>query len=261
MIELSTDDKQMIADAVEASAQGKAKRHDVRKVIHFVEKTGLSPLLDEISFLYRGGKMSIHVPTRTYRKIAQSNPRYQGQTATQWAGSDGLWRDVWLEKTPPAAAKVGVFVQGFKEPCWGVAVASEWSSGSGTWSDKPAYMLELKAEGLALKKFVNITGADAAIDSEDPVEDENEDTVEVVVPDTAEAEVEPEEVKTETETESLLNRCRRLKHAIQTAETVGAINAITASDDMMFVADENEDFFGKLVKLADNRCAEIQKLL
>ena len=67
MIELSSDDKRMIADAVEASAQGKAKKHDVLKVIHFVEKTGLSPLLDEISFLYRGGKMSIHVPTRTYR--------------------------------------------------------------------------------------------------------------------------------------------------------------------------------------------------
>ena len=55
MTELSADDKRMIADAVEASAQGKAKKHDVLKVIHFVEKTGLSPLLDEISFLYRGG--------------------------------------------------------------------------------------------------------------------------------------------------------------------------------------------------------------
>ena len=257
MIELSADDKRMIADAVEASAQGKDKKHDVLKVIHFVEKTGLSPLLDEISFLYRSGKMSIHVPTRTYRKIAQSNPRYQGQTATQWAGSDGLWRDVWLEKTPPAAAKVGVFVQGFKEPCWGVAIASEWSSGSGTWREKPAYMLGPKAEGLALKQFVNITGADAAIDSEDPVDEETNDTPESVVPDdsvdTTEAEVEPEEVKTETESETLVDRCTRLKSAIQSAETANDLHVITASDDMMIVAEENAEYFDRLVKYADNR--------
>ena len=253
MIELSTDDKKMIADAVEASADGEATEHDINKVIHFVERTGLSPLLDEISFLYRSGKMSIHVPTRTYRKIAQSNPRYQGQTATQWAGSDGLWRDVWLEKTSPAAAKVGVYVQGFKEPCWGVAVASEWSSGNGTWEKKPAYMLELTAEGLALKKFVNITGADAAIDSDDPVEDENESTVEVVVPDVVEATVETEKGTTE----SLVDHCKKLAHAIRTAETVDAVEAIVDSDDMKIVLEENMSYFVRLGKIADNRCAEL----
>ena len=228
MIELSTDDKKMISAELR---------------------------LDEINLLYRSGKMTIHVPTRTYRKIAQSNPRYQGQTAAQWAGSDGQWRDVWLEKTPPAAAKVGVFVQGYKEPCWGVALASEWSSGGGTWEKKPAYMLELKAEGLALKKFVNITGADAAIDADDPVDDETEDSVEVIVPEVVEATVETEE---ET-TESLVDRCKKLAHAIRTAETVDAVQAIVASDDMKIVSEENQGYFGQLVKVADTCCAELKQ--
>ena len=40
--------------------------------------------------------------------IAERTGRYGGRIRTEWCGEDGVWRDVWLAKGPPAAARVTI---------------------------------------------------------------------------------------------------------------------------------------------------------
>ena len=75
-----------------------------------------------------------------------------------WCDESGRWVDVWLKPTPPAAAKVGVYRTGFREPCYGIALFSEYAaktkSGGLTkfWATMPALMIAKVAEALALRK-------------------------------------------------------------------------------------------------------------
>lgn len=93
-----------------------------------------------------------------FRLIAERSKRYAGQLGPYWCGQDGEWRDVWLAKEPPRAARVGVLRRDFAEPCYAVALFDEYvqktKDGSVTrmWSEKPALMLAKCAESLALRK-------------------------------------------------------------------------------------------------------------
>lgn len=102
--------------------------------------------------------LSIQVSIDGFRLVAERSGHYEGQTAPQWCGEDGVWREVWLAKGPPAAARCGVYKRGFREPTYAVArYASYVQTKNGgdpnrMWATMPDVMLHKCAESLALRK-------------------------------------------------------------------------------------------------------------
>lgn len=117
------------------------------------QRTGLNPFAKQIYAVVRSGQMTIQTGVDGYRLIAQRTGEYAGQRGPEWCGTDGQWRDVWLEATPPAAARVGVLRHGFIEPVWGVARTQSYQQASSPlWKTMPEVMIAKCAEVLALRK-------------------------------------------------------------------------------------------------------------
>jgi hypothetical protein len=115
-----------------------------------------NPLSREIYGWEDGGKLVIHPGIGFLRRRAAASGGYAGQEGPLWCGPDGVWKDVWLDESPPAACKVGVYLRGSSRPTWGVVTFKEFfrpgRNGPGQWEKFPAHMLSIRAEYHALKK-------------------------------------------------------------------------------------------------------------
>jgi phage recombination protein Bet len=134
--------------------------------LHLTQRTGLDPFSRQIYLIgrwdTRAGRKVFSPQTGIdgYRIVAQRTAERTGTPLsyddTVWCGEDGTWRDVWLSKEAPRAAKVTVYRGTSKFSA--VATYDEYvqtkkgGEPTGMWVRMPAVMLAKCAESLALRK-------------------------------------------------------------------------------------------------------------
>lgn len=138
--------------------------NEFKVYLDYCNKRGFDPLAKDIYVVkrkdYKTGQvhMSFQSSIDAIRKRGVANPDYEGQVGPFWCGEDGLWRDVWLLKTPPKAARVGIWRKNFREPVFAVALFDEYAQKTKEgrltrfWADMPTNQLAKCAESLAWRK-------------------------------------------------------------------------------------------------------------
>jgi RecT family len=121
---------------------------------------GLEPLAGQIYASWEDGVMKAVTTIDGLRSLAERTGRYDGQSDPEWCDRAGNWTDYWAGEEAPLAARVRVHKKGTKVPTTGTAnwhdfaptgtvgADSLWNMGDG----KPAHMLSIRAEALALRK-------------------------------------------------------------------------------------------------------------
>jgi phage recombination protein Bet len=92
-----------------------------------------------------------------FRAVAHRTGQFAGRIGPEWCGTDGVWKDVWLEKGPPAAARVGVLRKDCQSPIWGTALYKSFcrtkkdGQPMALWATMPELLLGKCAEAQALR--------------------------------------------------------------------------------------------------------------
>lgn len=133
----------------------------------FVEtckRTGLSPEKRQIYAVPRWdsrSKKEIVTPMTSIdgqRYIAQRSHNYGGQIGPEWCGDDGVWKDIWLAKQAPRAARCAVIRKDWIQPLWAVAKFDSYCQltkdgrPASLWAKMPEVMIAKCAEALALRR-------------------------------------------------------------------------------------------------------------
>ena len=157
--EWTDQEKALVEAAGLVTRKGLAPRATVEAFLAHCRRTGLDPIARHIYAIERGGRWTIQMSIDGARLVAERTGEYEGQTPAQWTADGREWVDVWLEKSVPAAARVGVYRKGFREAVYGVATWAEYSGGQMA-QKMPAHMLAKTAESLALRKAfpLNLSG-------------------------------------------------------------------------------------------------------
>ena len=143
-----------------------ASDDEFRLFLSAIGRTGLDPEARQIYLAQRRERVGDdwrttrrpEVTVDGLRAIADRSPNYGGQTEPQWCGPDGVWHDVWLDREPPVAARVGVVRKDWEYPCYAVARYDSYvqttakGEVNATWRKMPDVMLAKCAESLALRK-------------------------------------------------------------------------------------------------------------
>lgn len=139
---------------------GNASDANLAVFFHQAQRTGLDPFVNQIYMIERQGKWTIQTGIDGFRLIARRTVDRTGESFGQkpdmWCGKDGQWRDVWLESTPPAAAKHTVVRNG--EEFTAVALFDSYAGRkrdgnlNSMWTSQGPHMIAKCAEALALRK-------------------------------------------------------------------------------------------------------------
>lgn len=132
---------------------------ELKLFLHQCKRTGLDPIVRQIYFIKDNkGKVTVCSSIDGLRLVAERSDKYEGQTKAEFCGPDGIWKDIWLDKQPPSAARIGVWKKGFREATYATAIFNEYAGRKYTgeltfmWAKMPAMMIAKVAEALALRK-------------------------------------------------------------------------------------------------------------
>lgn len=117
---------------------------DIRAVAMFLQQCharGFDPWQRHAFLLLIDGKYIHHTGILGLLGKAEETGQYMGFTRPEWAGPDGVFRQVWTDKHhPPAVAQIGVWRAGFHDPVYGVAMYDEYApmTQDKEWIDDPS---------------------------------------------------------------------------------------------------------------------------